>query len=116
MKLAAKLAVSNLKRNRRTTIPFILTSALCTLMLYLVISLENGPAVADSYGGAQLQMMLGFGQLIIVLFTVIFLFYTNSFLMKQRKREFGLFNILGLAKRTSDWCCSSNCSSAGPSR
>lgn len=99
MKLAAKLAVSNLKRNRRTTIPFILTSALCTLMLYLVISLENGPAVADSYGGAQLQMMLGFGQLIIVLFTVIFLFYTNSFLMKQRKREFGLFNILGLAKK-----------------
>lgn len=99
MKLTAKLAVSNLKRNRRTTIPFILTSALCTLMLYLVISLENGPAVADSYGGAQLQMMLGFGQLIIVLFTVIFLFYTNSFLMKQRKREFGLFNILGLAKK-----------------
>lgn len=99
MKLAAKLAVSNLKRNRRTMIPFILTSALCTLMLYLVISLENGPAVADSYGGAQLQMMLGFGQLIIVLFTVIFLFYTNSFLMKQRKREFGLFNILGLAKK-----------------
>ena len=46
-----------------------------------------------------MQMMLGFGELVIVLFTVIFLFYTNSFLMKQRKREFGLFNILGLAKK-----------------
>lgn len=99
MRLSAKLAVSNLQRNRRTTIPFILTSSLCTLMLYLVISLENSPAVSESFGGAQMQMMLGFGQLIIVLFSVIFLFYTNSFLMKQRKREFGLFNILGLAKK-----------------
>uniref|UniRef100_UPI0026258921 ABC transporter permease n=1 Tax=Faecalibaculum rodentium TaxID=1702221 RepID=UPI0026258921 len=55
--------------------------------------------VSESFGGAQMQMMLGFGELVIVLFTVIFLFYTNSFLMKQRKREFGLFNILGLAKK-----------------
>lgn len=99
MRLSAKLALSNLRRNKRTTIPFMLTSALCTLMLYLVISLENSPAVSKSFGGAQMQMMLGFGELVIVLFTVIFLFYTNSFLMKQRKREFGLFNILGLAKK-----------------
>lgn len=99
MKLSAKLALSNLRRNRRTTIPFMLTSALCTLMLYLVISLENSAVVSESFGGAQMQMMLGFGELVIVLFTVIFLFYTNSFLMKQRKREFGLFNILGLAKK-----------------
>ena len=99
MRLSAKLALSNLRRNRRTTIPFILTSALCTLMLYLVISLENSAVVSESFGGAQMQMMLGFGELVIVLFTVIFLFYTNSFLMKQRKREFGLFNILGLAKK-----------------
>lgn len=99
MRLSAKLALSNLRRNKRTTIPFMLTSALCTLMLYLVISLENSAVVSESFGGAQMQMMLGFGELVIVLFTVIFLFYTNSFLMKQRKREFGLFNILGLAKK-----------------
>ncbi len=99
MRLSAKLALSNLRRNRWTTIPFMLTSALCTLMLYLVISLENSAVVSESFGGAQMQMMLGFGELVIVLFTVIFLFYTNSFLMKQRKREFGLFNILGLAKK-----------------
>ncbi len=99
MRLSAKLALSNLRRNKRTTIPFMLTSALCTLMLYLVISLENSAVVSESFGGAQRQMMLGFGELVIVLFTVIFLFYTNSFLMKQRKREFGLFNILGLAKK-----------------
>ncbi|WP_276905189.1 ABC transporter permease [Faecalibaculum rodentium] len=99
MRLSAKLAFSNLRHNKRTTIPFMLTSALCTLMLYLVISLENSAVVSESFGGAQMQMMLGFGELVIVLFTVIFLFYTNSFLMKQRKREFGLFNILGLAKK-----------------
>lgn len=99
MRLSAKLALSNLRRNKRTTIPFMLTSALCTLMLYLVISLENSAVVSESFGGAQMQMMLGFGELVIVLFAVIFLFYTNSFLMKQRKREFGLFNILGLAKK-----------------
>ncbi|WP_303676923.1 ABC transporter permease [Faecalibaculum rodentium] len=99
MRLSAKLALSNLRRNKQTTIPFMLTSALCTLMLYLVISLENSAVVSESFGGAQRQMMLGFGELVIVLFTVIFLFYTNSFLMKQRKREFGLFNILGLAKK-----------------
>ncbi|WP_276813872.1 ABC transporter permease [Faecalibaculum rodentium] len=99
MRLSAKLALSNLRRNKRTTIPFMLTSALCTLMLYLVISLENSAVVSESFGGAQMQMMLGFGELVIVLFTVIFLFYTNSFLMKQRKQEFGLFNILGLAKK-----------------
>ena len=109
MRLSAKLALSNLRRNRRTTIPFMLTSALCTLMLYLVISLENSAVVSESFGGAQMQMMLGFGELVIVLFTVIFLFYTNSFLMKQRKREFGLFNILGLAKRTSPWSCLWSC-------
>lgn len=72
------LAVDNLKKNARTIIPYILTSVLTTMMLYMVVSLANNP---------NLNEMLGFGVVIIEIFAFIFLFYTYSFLIKRRQKE-----------------------------
>lgn len=68
-------------------------------MFYIILALSGNPDVAEMEGGEAMQSILFFGTIIAGVFAVIFLFYTNSFLMKRRKKEFGLFNILGMEKR-----------------
>lgn len=80
-------------------IPFILSSILTITMYYMVSSLSMNPNMKDMLGGDIMQQILGLGIFVITVFAVIFLFYTNSFLIKRRKREFGLFNILGMEKK-----------------
>ena len=89
-----KLALTNLKKNRKTILPYIVTCIMTTAMFYIMTSLAHNSAL-----GNNTRMVLGFGYYVIGIFAVIFLFYTNSFLIKQRKKEFGLFNILGLEKK-----------------
>ena len=93
------LAVDNLKKNARTIIPYILTSVLTTMMLYMVVSLANNPNLNEMLGASTLTQMLGFGVVIIEIFAFIFLFYTHSFLIKRRQKEFALFSILGMEKK-----------------
>ena len=93
------LAISNLKKNSKTIIPYIFTSVLCTMMFYMVSSLSSNPDMHQMLGGDSIASMLGFGSGVIAIFAIIFLFYTYSFLIKRRKKEFGLFNILGLEKK-----------------
>lgn len=93
------LAVDNLKKNARTIIPYILTSVLTTMMLYLVVSLTKNPHLNDMMGARTLTEMLGYGIVIIKIFAIIFLFYTHSFLVKRRQKEFALFSILGMEKK-----------------
>ena len=93
------LAVDNLKKNARTIIPYILTSVLTTMMLYMVVSLANNPNLNEMLGAMTLTQMLGFGVVIIEIFAFIFLFYTHSFLIKRRQKEFALFSILGMEKK-----------------
>lgn len=93
------LAVDNLKKNVRTIIPYILTSILTTMMLYMVVSLANNPNLNEMLGAMTLTQMLGFGVVIIEIFAFIFLFYTYSFLIKRRQKEFALFSILGMEKK-----------------
>ena len=93
------LAVDNLKKNARTIIPYILTSVLTTMMLYMVVSLANNPHLNEIVGGASIKQLLGFGTVIIEIFAFIFLFYTHSFLIKRRQKEFALFSILGMEKK-----------------
>lgn len=93
------LAVDNLKKNARTIIPYILTSVLTTMMLYMVVSLANNPNLNEMLGAMTLTQMLGFGVVIIEIFAFIFLFYTYSFLIKRRQKEFALFSILGMEKK-----------------
>lgn len=94
-----RLAVTNIRKNRRTYIPYILTCILTVMMYYMVKSLSVNPGLGDMYGGGSVAVTLNLGTYVIALFAFIFLFYTNSFLMKRRKKEFGVFNILGMEKR-----------------
>lgn len=80
-------------------IPFILSSILTIMMYYMVSSLSMNPNMIEIVGGDIMQQILSLGIYVITVFAVIFLFYTNSFLIKRRKREFGLFNILGMEKK-----------------
>lgn len=97
--LYARLAADNIKRNRQTYLPYIITCVITTAMLYIIRSLAGNMGLNSMRGGYALRDILSLGSHITRIFAFIFLFYTNSFLMKRRKKEFGLFNILGMEKR-----------------
>ncbi len=94
-----KLAFSNIKKNARIYVPYMLTCMGTIMMYYIIRGLALNQSMRDIRGGNEVQMIMGFGSWIIGIFAVIFLFYTNSFLIKRRKKEFGLYNILGMEKR-----------------
>lgn len=94
-----RLAFDNIRKNARTYIPYILTCSFTIAMFYIMKSLSLNKGIENVQGGNTILMMLELGTHIIAIFVCIFLFYTNSFLMKNRKKEFGVFNILGMEKR-----------------
>ena len=94
-----KLAANNIKKNYKTYVPFIMTCTLSVMMFYIMFFLRNNKGLDIMGGGQTLRSILGMGLVVIGIFSVIFLFYTNSFLIKRRKKEFGLFNILGMDKK-----------------
>lgn len=94
-----KLALTNLKKNRRVYLPYLLSSAGIILMFYTICALGPGIDQTAMYGGTSVASVMGLGQFVIGLFAVLFLFYTNSFIIKRRKKELGLYNILGMEKR-----------------
>ena len=89
------LALSGMRKNRSIYYPYILTAVLTTAMMYIMGSLQQ---ITTDYSGT-LAFSLQLGIVVTSVFSVIFLFYTNSFLMRRRKKEFGLYNILGMEKR-----------------
>ena len=97
--LYARLAFGNLKKNRRIYLPYILTCIITVMMFYMIYSLYTNESIAAMHGGQTIQYTLNFGTVIVGIFAVIFLFYTNSFVIKRRQKEFGLFNVLGMEKR-----------------
>ena len=96
--LYPRLAVNSIKKNKRLYLPYILTSAGMVMMFYIISFLANGSALDNVTGGNIMQQTLTFGYIVIAVFSLIFLFYTNSFLIRRRKKEFGLYNILGMGK------------------
>ncbi|WHY00465.1 ABC transporter permease [Neobacillus sp. DY30] len=95
----SKLALTNITKHRKTYIPYILT-CICTIaMFYMMHFISGNPGLKKMSGGDSLITILNLGNNVIGIFSLIFLFYTNSFLMKRRKKEFGLFNILGMEKK-----------------
>lgn len=94
----AKLAFTGIRKNRRLYIPYILTCIGMVMMFYIVAFLSDSSVLTGIKGGDIMQSMLSLGTGVIGVFALIFLFYTNSFLMRRRKREFGLYNILGMGK------------------
>ena len=93
-----KLAFLGIRKNRLMYFPYILTCAGMITMYYIIVFLQFSDTVTNLRGGVTLQEMLKFGGRVIALFSCIFLFYTNSFIMRRRRREFGLYNILGMGK------------------
>lgn len=94
-----KLAWTGIRKNKRLYLPYILTCVGMVMMYYIVCFLSVSPILATIPGGDVVLWMLQLGTWVVGFFALIFLFYTNSFLMRRRKKEFGLYNILGMGKR-----------------
>lgn len=94
-----RLAASNIRKNSRTYFPYILTCIFTVAMYYIMKSLSLNEGLSQVFGADTVITILKFGSGVIAVFSFIFLFYTNSFLTKKRKKEFGLLNILGMEKK-----------------
>ena len=94
-----RLAINNIRKNSKIYFPYILTCMVTVMMYYMVKSLSVNPGIKKLTGAETIAYTMALGAKIIGIFALIFLFYTNSFLMKRRKKEFGLFNILGMEKK-----------------
>ena len=97
-KLYPRLAWQGITKNKRLYLPFLLTCVGMVTMTYILLSLASSPILKTFPGGDTMPMILGMGSFVMAAFAVLFLFYTNSFLIRRRNREFGLYNILGMGK------------------
>lgn len=97
--LYTKLAWTGIQKNRKLYLPYMLTCIGMVMMCYIVSFLQYSPVFGSLPGGDTVQtfLMMGFG--VMCVFSLLFLFYTNSFLIRRRKTEFGLYNILGMGKK-----------------
>lgn len=97
-KLYFKLAKTNLSNNKPFYIPYIISSIITVAMLYMMSFLSDNKGLNKIMGADSLAIIFRLGVGIIVIFSYIFLFYTNSFIIKRRKKEIGVYNILGMEK------------------
>lgn len=97
--LYPRLAATNLKKNRRFYLPYLLACIVIVALFCIILTLASDPYLGQMQHGGSVSQMLGFGVLIMALFSAIILFYTNSTFTKQREREFAIYNILGMEKR-----------------
>lgn len=97
-RLYPRLAWQGITKNKRLYLPFLLTCISMVMMTYILLSLASSPIIKTFPGGVTIPSILGLGSFVMAAFAVLFLFYTNSFLIRRRNREFGLYNILGMGK------------------
>lgn len=93
------LAWNGIKKNYKLYAPYILAAAGMAAMFYIILSLGRSSFLIGLGGAATAILVLRLGVVVIGVFAVIFMFYTNSFLIRTRTREFGLYNILGMSRR-----------------
>ena len=93
-----RLAWTGICKNKKLYLPYILTCVVMVMMTYIISFLGTSEVVSGLKGGEMMQSFLLTGRVVIVFFSLIFLFYTHIFLMRGRKKEFGLYNILGMGK------------------
>ena len=98
-KLSSKLALSNLKQNRKLYYPFAIAVILTTMILYSFIALATTPHLEASYGGRTARSVLGFGSFVVQLVVIILVAYANGYVMKNRSKELGLYSVLGMEKK-----------------
>ena len=94
------LAVSGMRKNRQLYTPYLLACAGIVCVSYIVAFLGVSPVIRAMRGGTSTTMILQLGKGVMAVFSAIFLFYSHSFLIRRRKREFGLYNMLGMGKRS----------------
>jgi len=97
--LYPKLAAGGIKKNYRSYLPYLFACAGMIMMYYITSFLSENSFVAQMRGGEIMQALIMLGCWVLAVFSAIFLFYTNSFLIRRRKTEFGLYNVLGMGKR-----------------
>lgn len=97
--LTFRLGLTNLKKNRRLYFPYALMTILSTAIAYIFTALAFHPDLGQVKGANGVTMVLGFGMIVVMLAVAIMVFYANSFVMKQRSKEFGVYSILGLEKK-----------------
>jgi len=97
--LYLKLAKTNIKANGKTYFPYVITCICTIMMFYIMHALSISEGLNGVKGSESLKTILYFGTIVIGIFSAIFIIYINSFLIKRRKKEIGLYNILGLGKR-----------------
>ncbi|AXI67069.1 ABC transporter permease [Streptococcus suis] len=97
--LTFRLALTNLKKNFRLYFPYALMTILSTAIAYIFASLAFHPDLGQVKGANGVIQVLGFGMIVVMLAVAIMVFYANSFVMKQRSKEFGVYSILGLEKK-----------------
>ena len=93
-----RLACSGIRKNRKLYIPYLLTAIGMVMMSHIMQCLSYAPALNAMRGGGQIEMILSLGKIVVAAFAALFLLYTNSFLIRRRYREFGLYNVLGMDK------------------
>ena len=93
-----RLAWSGIRKNKRLFVPYILASAGTAAVFYIMFYLASGDLMDGMRGGMTAQATLSLGVFVIVAFALLFLFYCNSFLVRRRYKEFGLYSILGMNK------------------
>ena len=94
-----RLALDGIRKNKRLYLPYLFTCTGMVMMYYIIVFLQYCDALSSLRGGSTIREMLGLGSWVIAFFACIFLFYTNSFLIRRRKKEFGLYHILGMDKK-----------------
>lgn len=93
-----RLAWTGMKQNRRLYLPYLLTCTGVTAMFYILMGLSVSTLLPQMSGGRSTALIMSLGSVVIAFFALIFLFYTHSFLIRRRSREFGLYNVLGMGK------------------
>lgn len=97
--LYRRLAWTGIRKNKRLYVPYILTCIGMVMMFYIFAFLSSDRVMETMPGKAMLGSIMNMGCIVLIIFAAIFLFYTNSFLTRGRKKEFGLYNILGMGKK-----------------
>ncbi len=93
-----RLALVGIRKNRKLYLPYVFSCIGMVMMYYIIQSLSDSPLLQEIHGGSTLSGILSFGRFIVAIFALIFLFYTHSFIVRRRYKEFGLYNILGMGK------------------
>ena len=93
-----KLAFDGMRKNKKLYLPYLLTCTGMVMMYYIICYLAYSGILTNMPGTAVLQSMMMLGSGVISIFTVLFLMYSNAFLVRRRQKEFGLYNILGMGK------------------